>query len=300
MSTTATLPRVDAEQIEVFADELDVQKAARIFDEHGCLVVRGLLKEYVDDIREDILRTVDQSISLLPKARKVVEGWSTPDGSLFLPAPEGYDREQQIMCVAINYQTSGAFFRSALDNKLLSIIEGILGPNVEIFGNGQSLCKEPVGGHSKLLHQDSAYFEHQHIGPVAILTYGVDTALKNGALHVVPGSFKLGTLPHIDTFSHLGLDPEEWPWERATPIEGKAGDSIFFHVRCIHGSPENHSDSRRPIFIHRYRCTDDFVTVGGTTTENRAERAKNPSKKKSRSDRGLLVCGFREYEDEEA
>ena len=112
----------------------------------------------------------------------------------------------------------------------------------EVFGNGQSLYKEPTGGHPKLLHQDSAYFQHRYQGPVAILSYVVDTNLTNGALYVVPKSHLLGQLNHIDTFSHLGLAPEEWGWEDALPLEGQAGDSIFFHVQAIHGSKQNFSD----------------------------------------------------------
>ena len=71
-------------------------------------------------------------------------------------------------------------------------------------------------------------FEHRFEGPVGALSYVVDTDLVNGALHVVPGSHRMGTLRHVDTFSHLGLDPEEWPWERSVPICGQAGDTILF------------------------------------------------------------------------
>src|SRR5207249_6049420 len=118
--------------------------------------------------------------------------------------------------------------------------------------------------------QDAAYFEHRYEGPVGILSYVVDTDLVNGALHVVPGSFRMGTLQHVDMFSHLGLKEEEWPWERAVPIVGKAGDSIFFHVRCIHGSKENQSDKQRAVFMKRYGWLNEFVTVSATTAEKRA------------------------------
>jgi len=200
--------------------------------------------------------------------------------------------------LAINYYTSAAFFRSALDEKAISIVEAILGPNIELFGNGQCLYKEPVGGHPKHLHQDSAYFEHRYEGPVGLLNYVVDTDLVNGALHVVPGSHRMGQLKHIDTFSHLGLDDGEWPWERALPIIGKAGDSIFFHVKTVHGSKENFSDKSRPVFINRYRRTDDYVVIGATTTANRAEAEKRAAEaRKTNQQRGLMVRGFRPYEE---
>ena len=290
---------IKVEDIEISVVSLDVEKAADIFEEHGCLVVRGLMKPYIDRINQDMEAAASESLALIDEAEKIVEGWRTPNGTLFIPAPDGYDRDKQIMVLAMNYQTSGAFFQSAFDENAIRIVEAILGPNVEIFGNGQCLYKEPVGGHPKHLHQDSAYFEHRYQGPVGILNYVVDTDLVNGALHVVPGSHKLGQLKHVDTFSHLGLEEDEWPWERSLPVIGKAGDSIFFNVKTIHGSKQNMSDKPRPVFINRYRRTDDFVIIGGTTAQNRAEAEKRAAAaeeaKKANSDRGLMVRGFRPF-----
>ncbi|MDE0087909.1 MAG: phytanoyl-CoA dioxygenase family protein [Candidatus Poribacteria bacterium] len=291
--------KVTVEDIEMSVDDLDAEKAAGIFEAHGCLVVRGLMNPYIKAIHEDIESAAAESLSLLDEAQQIVEGWRTPNGTLFIPAPQGYDRDKQIMVLAVNYQSSAAFFHSAFDENAISIVEAILGPNVEIFGNGQCLYKEPVGGHPKHLHQDSAYFEHRYQGPVGILNYVVDTDLVNGALYVVPGSHRLGQLKHVDTFSHLGLEEDEWPWESALPVIGKAGDSIFFNVKTVHGSKQNMSDKPRPVFINRYRRTDDFVIIGGTTTTNRAEAEKRAAAaeeaKKSNSDRGLMVRGFRPY-----
>lgn len=298
MTTTASDQPADphtitVQNIEVFADALDVQKAAVIYQQHGCLVVRGLMKPYLAEIQRDIEATAQQAIRLLPEARQTPEGWVTPDGTLFLPAPANFDRDKQIMVLAVRYTTSAAFFRSAFDTKAVDLVAAILGPDVELFLDGQCLYKEPVGGHAKNLHQDSAYFEHKYEGPVGALNYVVDTDLVNGALYVVPGSHRFGTLPHIDTSSHLGLDAAEWPWERALPITGQAGDSIFFHVRTIHGSQANHSAAPRPVFIHRYRRADDYVIVGATTKANRAEAEKRAEQAKKENQRGLMVRGFR-------
>jgi len=301
--TTATefaaqAPAVGVQDLEVFADDLDARRAAQIYKEHGALLVRGLMKPYLEEINRDIAATVRQSLSLLGQAQERREGWVTPDGTLFLPAPKNFARDKQIMVLALRYTTSGAFFRSAFDEKLLDIVEAIIGPNVELFMDGQCLYKEPVGGHPKHLHQDSAYFDHRFDGPVGVLNYAVDTDLVNGALHVVPGSHRLGTLRHVDTFSHLGLDENEWPWESALPLCGQAGDSIFFNYRTIHGSKENHSQAPRPVFIHRYRRPDDYVTIGATTTENRAAAEQRAAEVKKSQQKGFMVRGFRPYEVE--
>jgi hypothetical protein len=291
-------PCITVQNIEVFADSLDVARAAAIYRESGCLVVRGLMRPFIADIARDMEMAAAESIALLDRAEKIVEGWRTPNGTLFLPAPPGFARDKQIMVLAINYRTSAAFFHSAFHEPLLAILEAILGPNIELFGEGQALYKEPVGGHPKHLHQDAAYFEHRFEGPVAVLSYVVDTNLLNGALHVVPGSHRMGVLKHVDTFSHLGLEESEWPWERALPIIGKAGDSVFFHYKTIHGSKENYSDKPRPVFIHRYRRPDDYVIIGATTTQNRAEAEKRAAEAKKSNQRGLMVRGFRPYAPE--
>lgn len=293
--------------IEIKAEDLNVRRAADIYREHGCLVVRGLMRPYIDALAGDIERAAGQALALLDRAVKVPEGWVTPDGTLFLPAPPGYARDKQIMVLGVNYFTSAALFRSAFDAGVVDIVTQILGPDVELFINGQCLYKEPVGGYPKHLHQDAAYFEHKFEGPVGVLTYVVPTDLRNGALYVVPGSHRLPVLPHVDTFSHLGLDEDEWPWERALPITGDPGDAIFFHVKTIHGSRENHSETARPVIIHRYRRADDYVVVSGTTTANRAEaekrsaEAEKPAAEAAKENqRGLMVSGFRAYSPDPA
>jgi ectoine hydroxylase-related dioxygenase (phytanoyl-CoA dioxygenase family) len=290
---------LNVSDIELFAETLDTEQAAAIYQEHGCLVVRGLMKPYLTAIARDIEDAAQQSIALVDQAKQVPEGWVTPNGTLFLPAPANYTRDKQIMVLGIGYFTSAAFFQSAFHKPLVDIVESVLGENIELFLNGQCLYKEPVGGHPKKLHQDSAYFEHKYEGPVAALNYVVDTDLNNGALHVVPGSHRWGTLKHVDTFSHLGLDEAEWSWEQAVPIIGNAGDSIFFHVRTIHGSKENYSDKPRPAFIHRYRRADDYVIISGTTAANRAEAEKRAEMARKENQKGLMVRGYRRYEAEE-
>ncbi len=276
-------------QIDFDAGQVRPEEAAAAFAEHGALVVRGLMRKHVDRVKTDVLRAVDESIASLDAAQRTEVGWTTPNGSLFIPAPPGYDRPQQIMVVAVNYRTSAALLHSALDAGLLDLAEGILGPDIETYNEGQCLVKEPVGGHPKHLHQDSAYFEHRFLGPVGVLTYCVDTHVERGALHVVPGSHQLGQLDHVDTFSHLGLDADAWPWEAALPIEGAAGDSIFFHVRTVHGSKPNYTELARPVFIHRFRRPDDYVIAHGTTVRNR----RNLEHGEAAQPRGLMVRGVR-------
>ena len=291
-------PEVALEDIEVSADTLDIEQAVAIYREHGCLVVRGLMTAYLDEMRSQIDRLIDESIGMLDRAKKVDEGWMTPNSALFIPAPKNFARDKQLMCLPMHYRNSSVLLQAAMDSRTLELVGAVLGPNVELFMEGQALVKEPVGGHPKHLHQDASYFEHKYEGPMAQLNYVVDTDLNNGALHVVPGSFKLGLLQHVDTFSHLGLAGDEWPWERALPVVGKAGDSIFFHVKCIHGSKPNWSHQPRPVYINRYRRADDYVVVSATTTAKRAAAEKKRGQASKEHQLGLMVRGFRDHDSE--
>ena len=292
--TTTAMPAVN--DLEVFAENLDARRAAAIYREHGALVVRGLMTPYIARIREDIDATAREAIAMLDHARQVPEGWLTPDRTLWLRAPKGFARDKQIMVLACGYKNSAAAFLSAVDSRCVDIVSEILGPDVELFMDGQCLYKEPVGGHAKHLHQDAAYFEHRFEGPVGVLNYCVGTDLTNGALHVVPGTHRLGVLDHIDTSSHLGLDEKQWPWERAVPIIGKAGDAIFFHVKTVHGSKSNFSNAPRPVMIHRYRRADDYVLIKATSTEKRKAAAADVEQAKKDNQQGFIVRGRRKFD----
>src|SRR5438045_51563 len=92
MPTALELPAVDVKDIEVFAADLDPQRAAKIYKEYGCLVVRGLTKAYIADIQRDCEAVAQESIAQLDRAKKIKEGWVTPNGTLFLPAPANFKR----------------------------------------------------------------------------------------------------------------------------------------------------------------------------------------------------------------
>merc|ERR1719401_2325094 len=219
------------------------------------------------------------------------------------------------MVLSLDYYSSSALLHAALDERCLDIVEAILGPNVELFGKGQCFYKEPLGGNPKLMHQDSAYFEFEEEGVVGTLNYAVDcsTEINNGPLFVVPGSHKIGGyghnregayhgqkpsfahIKHVDTRSHLGLDPKVWTFDEAIAVNGKAGDTVFFHMNCVHGSTPNFSDKPRATFINRYLKVGDKQIIFATSTKQRALAEKayetGDADKMPKQDKGFVVRG---------
>jgi len=223
------------------------------------------------------------------------------------------------MVLGLDYFNSNAMLHCAMDSLTLDIVEAILGPNIEIFGKGQCFYKEGNGGgNPKHMHQDCAYFEFAKHGPVGTLNYAVDTTkkLQNGPLYVIPGTHKQqkkyehlyegltegsSYMQHVDTSSHLALDLDDFPMEDGICVDGKAGDTLFFHINTVHGSAPNTSDHARPTFINRYMATDDYAIMPiATSVQSRKEQVQkyldNPELFNTHKDRGLLVRGHRQYD----
>jgi ectoine hydroxylase-related dioxygenase (phytanoyl-CoA dioxygenase family) len=106
----------------------------------------------------------------------------------------------------------------------------------------------------------------------------------------------MGMIKHVDTSSHLGLDPQDWPWEKSLPIFGEPGDAVLFHVKTIHGSQTNQSSAPRPVFIHRYRAANDYVVIGGTSVKNREKAEAAAEQARKDNQRGFMVAGRRRFE----
>src|SRR4051794_35063695 len=119
---------VSVHDLELDADGLDPRRAAGIYEEHGALIVRGLMKPYISQLNSDIAACAAEANQLLPQAKKTLEGFVTPDGTLWIPAPKNYSRDKQIMVLACGYKNSAAAFASAIDKKCVDIVEAVLGP----------------------------------------------------------------------------------------------------------------------------------------------------------------------------
>lgn len=289
----ATLNDIEFQASDLQSEE-GLAKLKSVYEEYGCLVIRSLTNNYVEHILTDLQKTVDESYKLYPEAERTDIGLVASNGTVFMPKSGAGEQRHQIMVLAMSYRNSAALLQSALDKTTLDVAETLLGPNVELFLDGQSIYKEPNGGLEKNLHQDSAYFEHHLGGPLAFLNYLIPTTEANGALYVVPGSHKRGVLPHENTSSHLGLSDDEISFEDALLVEGEPGDAIVFHANTIHGSKQNRTDKARPNFINRYRSVDDSVKVHAITKEQRKKaESDNASDKKTTDDWGLVVRGRR-------
>ena len=161
-------------------------------------------------------------------------------------------------CHDVQFQ-SAAFSRLLVDERLTSAASSIIGPNVQLHHN-KMFIKPPEKGSPFPMHQDVPFFPHEKHSMIAAIVHFDDAPLEKGCLRVVPGSHKLGMLPHIAE-GNYHLPPDEYPVEAATPIPAKAGDVIFFSYLTIHGSGVNVSSEARTTLLIQMRDPADPPTV---------------------------------------
>ena len=165
--------------------------------------------------------------------------------------------------------------------RILDAVEDVIGPNILCWGSS-FFIKEPRNPGFVSWHQDSTYWG---LDPADVITAWVafsDSNAANGAMRVIPGTHKLDQVTHRDTFNadnllSRGQEIEVEVDERqARMLELRAGEMSLHHVRLIHGSDPNPSDTRRIGFAIRYIPThvrqvagthDSATLVRGVDTE---------------------------------
>ena len=169
-------------------------------------------------------------------------------------------------CHDVQFQ-SAAFARLITDERLTGAAASIIGPNVQLH-HTKMFIKPPEKGSPFPMHQDVPYFPHDRHSMIAAILHFDDAPLEKGCVRVVPGSYKLGPLSHIQE-GGWHLSPEEYPVEKATPCPAKAGDVLFFSYLTIHGSGINVSQEARTTLLVQMRDPTDPPTI--RTHESRGQ-----------------------------
>jgi ectoine hydroxylase-related dioxygenase (phytanoyl-CoA dioxygenase family) len=141
---------------------------------------------------------------------------------------------------------------------LLDMVEGILGPDILIYG-AEFFIKEAGTPHIVSMHQDLTYWGLGATDNLVTAWIALsEVNVKSGCMQFVAGSHNHQILPHEDTFAENNL------LSRGQEIQVEVNDSdktdivltpgqiSLHHGRTIHGSLPNSSDDRRIGFVIRY------------------------------------------------
>lgn len=144
---------------------------------------------------------------------------------------------------------------------LLDAIEDLYGENL-LCWTSNFFIKEGNDPAYVSWHQDSTYWGLSKPDVVTAWVAFSESNKSNGAMEVIPGTHMLDQIPHKDTFAkHNALSrgqeiAVEVDQSKAVAIELQPGEMSLHHVRIIHGSPPNHSSSRRIGLAIRYIPTE--------------------------------------------
>jgi len=139
----------------------------------------------------------------------------------------------------------------------LAIARQILGPSATFAGDNAILKPPRVGGPTPW-HQDEAYNDPRfYQEQVAIWIALYPATLENGAMAYVPGSHRLGILPHrlnggAADANHIEC-VEGFDRSSAVVCPLAAGAMVLHHGRTVHGAAGNTSDTPRLGYILIYK-----------------------------------------------
>jgi len=112
-------------------------------------------------------------------------------------------------------------------------------------------------GHLVNWHQDGGYTqgEVETLRMVNVWTPLVPASVENGCMQFVPGTHKLGVVPHEKRAVYLEIAPDYLDPRRAqaVDIELNPGDVVLFHNLLFHQGLPNRSDKIRWSVDWRYQ-----------------------------------------------
>lgn len=167
-------------------------------------------------------------------------------------------RARLVHCHDVQFH-SAAFSRLLVDPRWLDVAAALLGTDNVQLHHSKMFIKPSERGSPFPLHQDYPYFPHEKHTMMAAIFHFDDAPIDKGCVRVVPGSHRLGPLPHETKGGHH-LPPERFPLESATPCEARAGDVLFFGYLTVHGSGLNVSDEARTTLLVQFRDPEDRPT----------------------------------------
>lgn len=220
------------------------------YKENGYLLVEGLLSAQEAQTFRQACHELSERLSA---HRNIDATWGS--------ARQGVttvEKTQLLHCHDVQFHAA-AFSRLLVDERFTGVAAELMGtPNVQLHHN-KMFIKPPEKGSPFPMHQDHPFFPHAQHSMMAAVFHFDDAPLEKGCIRVVPGSHKLGPLPHLPEGSwHLPF--AEYPLESSTPCPAKAGDVLFFSYLTIHGSGVNTSDEARTTLLVQLRDPSDPPT----------------------------------------
>ena len=167
------------------------------------------------------------------------------------------------------FHAGPAICRLMTDDRLLDLIESIIGPeitsnpiqHVRIKPPSVDLKADEIRPHltETHWHQDRAVAlaEADETRMVTAWIAVTEATEENGCLQVIPGSHRGEMLGHCPTAGQVAIPPAVMADREAKPLPVGAGGVVLFHPLTIHGSLANRTQGIRWSFDIRYNATGE-------------------------------------------
>jgi phytanoyl-CoA hydroxylase len=228
------------------------------FDVNGYFILRDFFHtEVLEEVKREIGKIVDLYAERVNEINKNTnEPFETRLYRLFK------DNLQEAPSLFRTELHMEEFFSIFFNNQLLDIVEKILGDEILLYPNYSVRPKLPDFEAARVLwHQDAGYTamgnNTDHTGNlrmVNVWTPLVQATVVNGCMQFVPGSHKMGVVPHVKKQYYLEIASEylEPTLKDAVNIELNPGDVVLFHNLLFHQGLPNKSDHIRWSLDWRY------------------------------------------------
>ncbi len=167
--------------------------------------------------------------------------------------PDGTDpkAEKQMLQIMQMCEISIQFRKLVYHERILDVIEDLIGPNIQLF-HDQALYKPAYHGGPVHWHQDNAYWQCAPANLVSAWLTLDDVNRDNGAMQFIPGTH-LQVVGHdrattsntlLDSGSHADAS-------RAVVVDLPAGGITIHHCQTLHmTAPNTTANQRRALAIH--------------------------------------------------
>ncbi|WP_280243765.1 phytanoyl-CoA dioxygenase family protein [Nocardia abscessus] len=219
------------------------------YQEDGYLVVENVLRDSeVAELNALIDRAVERSTSV------------ESNDDMYDLEPGHCESRPRVRGIRDPLALHPLFGEISRSDAVLDIVESVVGPNIRhelaFINIKPANCGSPVQW-----HQDFGILPYTNDDLVVCGLALTDSTVRNGCLHVIPGSHRGPILDHHQDGIMIGAvqqDAPEFDLAQAVPVEVPAGGMSMHHFRTLHGSAPNHSDLDRRVYFLDYAAADAF------------------------------------------
>ena len=144
---------------------------------------------------------------------------------------------------------------------VVRIMQALVSPNLKLF-RADVLMKPAAVGSAKGMHQDSPYWP---IEPMALWSCWIPfdpSTEENGCMTAIPGSHKLGALPHVHVADDYVVPAEHYDASCIVTLPMTPGSGLFFHSLLLHGTAANRSPRPRRAITMSYMAAEYHYYTG--------------------------------------